>query len=302
MKNKLEISNSSIKYKWPDAYKAAVVVSVDVDAESPFIWNNRGQKTTVLSELEQRRFGPRQGLYRLVELLEKFESKGSFYVPGFVMEKYPHIVPSLLAKGHEVALHGYYHERMETLSDQEFQNVMQHSIDRFLSQGGKLPVGFRSPAWELNNTQLDYFNSKEIAYDSSLMGFEHPYTINGVTEVPVHWSIDDAIFFRYYGDSRDISPPTCPKQLLESWKFEFDAVMETGGLFMVTLHPWLSGRSSRLEMLRQLFAYIKSNKDVWWTTAAKIAQWHKESSNVDYFSVDATSVETDMLMEESISR
>ena len=280
------------KYDWPEGYRAAVVFSADVDVESPLQWAQRGKSITTLGELEQRRFGPRRGLARLVELLAEFRAKGSFYVPGAVMETYPWIVPGLLDAGHEVGLHGYFHEAMQTLDDATFDDVMARSLARFEEQGGTTPVGFRSPSWELAPHQITRIKRPEICYDSSLMGFDHPYRIDGLTEVPVHWAIDDAIFFRYFGGGRDTSPPTSPEALLDAWRWEFDAVTAEGGLFMITVHPWMSGRAGRIEMLRRLFAHIRQHKDVWWTTAAEVAQWHNAHHTDGRFDVNVAPVDT----------
>ena len=263
-------------YPWPEGYRAAVVFSADVDVESPFLWANRGKPVTMLGEIEQRRFGPRKGLARIVDVLAEFDAKGSFYVPGAVMEAYPWITAGLLAEGHEVALHGYYHERVDMLDDAAFDDVMERSLAIYRAQGGRDPVGFRSPAWELAPGQVEKLKRPEILYDSSLMGMDHPYSLDGLTEIPVHWPVDDAIFYRYFGGGRDTSPPTSPASLLNDWLFEFDAVAAAGGLFMITIHPWMSGRSSRTELLRRLFAHIRQRDDIWWTTSAEIAHWHNK--------------------------
>tara|TARA_B100000780_G_C21090011_1_gene439272 strand:- start:96 stop:971 length:876 start_codon:yes stop_codon:yes gene_type:complete len=279
-------------YSWPNGYRAAVIFSIDVDAESPLQWAQRGKAVKTLGEMEQRRFGPRRGLARLVDLLAEFEAMGSFYVPGAVMEAYPWIVPGLLEIGHEVGLHGYYHEAMQTLDNAEFDDVMARSLMRFTQQGGTTPVGFRSPSWELAPHQIARIIRPEISYDSSLMGFDHPYRIEGLTEIPVHWSIDDAIFYRFFGGGRDTSPPTSPGALLDAWKWEFDSVVATRGLFMITVHPWMSGRAGRIEMLRQMFKHIREHKDVWWTTAADVAQWHDSQHSNGQFDVVNTPVKT----------
>ncbi|MGI9332367.1 MAG: polysaccharide deacetylase family protein [Gammaproteobacteria bacterium] len=281
-------------YEWPGGHRCAVVFSADVDAESPFVWMNRGQPVNTLGELEQRRFGPRRGLARLVDLLAEFGASGSFYVPGMVMERYPWIAPGLLDEGHEVGLHGYYHERMETLDDDAFNTVMSRSLEIHAAQGATAPVGFRSPAWELGPHQIELLRAAGVAYDSSLMGFDHPYTIGGLTEIPVQWAIDDAIYFRYFGGGRDTGPPANPMQVLESWIMEFDAVAATGSLFMVTVHPWMSGRAPRIEMLRRLFTHIRSREGVWWTTAGDVARWHVASVNAERFRVAAETVRTDI--------
>ena len=286
--------NAFPPYAWPEGRRAAAVFSVDVDVETPFVWANRGKPVVALGELEQRRFGARRGVGRLAGLLREFGAKGSFYVPGGVMEAYPWIVPGLLADGHEVGLHGYHHERMETLDEGAFRSVMERSLGIHRSQGGSLPVGFRSPAWELGPWQVALLDDPRIAYDSSLMGFEHPYRIGNVVEIPVHWSVDDAIFYRYFGDGRDTRPPTGPNRLLEDWIWSFDATVRSGGLFMITVHPWMSGRAPRVEMLRRLFDHIARSEDVWWTTTAAVADWHRDSVNADRFCVAPATVNTDI--------
>lgn len=279
-------------YDWPEGYRAAAMFSADVDAEAPLAWAHRGRPVTALGELEQRRFGPRQGLARLVGLLAEFDAKGSFFMPSRVMETYPHIVPGLLGAGHEVGLHGHDHERMETLSDADFAAVMTRSLSIYRAQGGMTPVGFRAPAWDLAPGQLALLGA-DILYDSSLMGFEHPYTIGGVSEIPVHWAIDDAIYYRFFGGGRDMAPPTSPPLLIDAWIHEFDAVAAAGGLFTITVHPWMSGRAGRAAALRRLLAHIRARDDVWWTTAAEIARWHMASANAARFAVAADPPATD---------
>jgi peptidoglycan/xylan/chitin deacetylase (PgdA/CDA1 family) len=280
-------------YPWPEGYRAAVVFSADVDVESPFQWANRGKPLKTLGEIEQRRFGPRRGLARLVDLLAEFDARGSFYVPGAVMEAYPWIVPGLLAEGHEVGLHGVYHERVDTLDEAGFDAVMADSLAIYRAQGGDVPVGFRSPAWELAPGQVARLQRPEILYDSSLMGLDHPYRLDGLLEVPVHWPVDDAIFFRYFGGGRDTSPPISPAALLEAWLFELDAVAEAGGLFMITVHPWMSGRASRVEMLRRIFAHVRARGDLWWTTTAEVARWHAGLPGGEAFDMPNLAVRTD---------
>ena len=56
-------------YVWPQGKRCAVVFSLDLDAESPFLWISRGQAVHHLGEIEQRRQGPRQGLARVAALL-----------------------------------------------------------------------------------------------------------------------------------------------------------------------------------------------------------------------------------------
>ena len=94
---------------WPQAHAGACIVSVDVDGEVPLLWRSRNGVAR-LAELEQRRFGPRVGLHRLLDVFAERGVTASFYVPGQYAETHPELVVAVAEAGHEVGLHGYLHE------------------------------------------------------------------------------------------------------------------------------------------------------------------------------------------------
>ena len=151
-------------------------------------------RSTGIGELEQRKFGPRVGVYRILDLLEQWEMPGSFYVPAYIAETYPELLPNIVANGHEVAMHGYLHERVDRLTFAENHAVMVKSFEIFGQQLAKQTFGYRSPAWEMTPELFDLLKEFNLQYDSSLMGFDHPYEVNGIVELPVQWLLDDAIF------------------------------------------------------------------------------------------------------------
>ena len=73
-----------------------------------------------------------------------------------------------------------------------------------------------------------------------------------------------------------LRPYTSPNSVLEIFKSEFDGAFKEGGLFLLTLHPHISGHRSRIVILEELIDYIKSFPDVWFATHAEIAQFCKE--------------------------
>jgi peptidoglycan-N-acetylglucosamine deacetylase len=260
-------------YPWPEGKTSAFCFTVDVDAHSPWMWNNRKNVRPLLSHLEQRYFGPRVGMSRLTDLLERRGIKGSFYVPAVVAEDHPEMLPGLVAKGHEIGLHGYFHEIVAETSDEEFTRVFEASIALFEKQIGRRPTGFRSPAWEMTPHMLAEVKRMGF-YDSSLMGFDTPYTIDGVTEVPVQWSTDDAIFFKFLGGGADHWPPVGTDRILAAWREEWQALHRFGGLFMLTVHDWISGRAARVAMLERLLEEVQAADGVWIATVEEIAAYH----------------------------
>lgn len=274
-------------YAWPEGKRCGVAFTLDLDAESPYFWTARERPATSLGELEQRRYGPRQGVARILALLEKWGIKGAFYVPGVVAATYPDLLPTLLRAGHEVGYHGYFHERLDGLDEAALDDYLQRSIDVFQAQTGQGRRGYRAPSFEHSPASLAALRRAGLAYDSSLMGFDHPYTIDGLVQVPVTWTIDDALYFRYTNGPRDKTHPANPNAVLESWIEEFEGVRQWGGLCMITVHDWISGRGQRLRLLDRFFAHIAACNDVWWATPMTIAEYHRSSPNADAFEVSA---------------
>ncbi len=279
-------------YQWPEGKRCAFVFSVDVDIEGPMLWRMRGKDVKGFGELEQRRYGERVGLQRLLELQDDFGIKASYYIPAYEAETYPWILPTLIEKGHEVGLHGYHHELVNQLSKEENDVILDKSIAVFQKQLGFIPKGYRSPAWELTLEMPQQLLERDILYDSSLMGYDHPYEVNKLIELPVNWLSDDAIYFKFSGGGLDNWHPANPKAVLESWIEEFEAIYEFGGLFMLTVHPWISGKGQRIRMLRKLLEHVSKKEDVWIATAQDIAEYHQGSDNKQKFEVELEPLDT----------
>lgn len=259
-------------YPWPDGRTAAACFSVDVDATSPWLWQHRTAIPAALGALEHRKYGMRAGLARMVAMLDRVGIKGSFFVPGVVASENPDLLPGLVERGHEIALHGYFHELVSETSDQRFTEALEASIEVFLAQTGQAPAGFRSPAWEMTPHMLRDL-ARHGLWDSSLMGHDVPYAIDGITEVPVRWDNDDAIFFKFLG-AGDKSPRP-DREVAEQWRSDADATIRANGLFMLTVHDWISGRPARVEMLEQLLRPLRDAPDVWVATCGQLAHHHR---------------------------
>jgi hypothetical protein len=119
------------------------------------------------------------------------------------------------------------------------------------------------------------------------MGFDHPYTIDGVTEIPVQWTVDDAIYFKFSGGGVDKWAPSAQDGVLSTWLDEWDVISRDGDLFMLTVHDWISGRAARIRMLERLLDVITRAPAVWIARVGEIAAHHASSANADRFAVSS---------------
>ncbi len=261
-------------YEWPEGRRCAVTLSFDFDAETPYLWRTRAERPAALGELELRRFGARQGVYRILDLLDKWSIRATFFVPGWVAERYPQAVGEVARRGHEVGMHGYLHERVDQLSEDEVEETVVKGKEALRRVVGERSFGYRSPSWEMTRETFGALSWHGASYDSSMMGYDHPYWVGDLPEVPVQWTLDDAPFFRYTGLGGD-SAPRQPAEVMEMWEQEFEGTKRYGGLFMVTMHPWMSGRAGRIMALERLITRLKSDQDAWWATCEEIAEHHR---------------------------
>ena len=271
-----------LPYRWPAGRRCAAVLSFDFDAETPYLWTHRASLTDVLGEPEQRRFGPRQGVHRILDVLGGLELKASFFIPGVVAERYPEAVARIVEEGHEAGLHGWLHERVDELvSEAEIEETISRGANSLERAAGRPAIGYRSPSWEMTPVVFKVLKRLGVSYDSSLMGYDHPYWIGDMPEIPVNWFLDDAPYYRYAGRG-DTRPPAFPEQLTRAWEEELEACKRFGGLFMLTMHPWLSGRAARVAALERMVRRHRDDPEIWWATAAEIAAYHRSAHPDDF--------------------
>ena len=279
-----------IPYRWPHGKRCALVISIDVDEESPFLWRMRGKPIRNVAELEMRRFGIRVGIPRILNLLSHHQIHGSFFVPGAVASSNPGLLSTLLMHGHEVGLHGYFHEPVAELTAGANAAVLEQSLQVFREQTGKTPKGYRSPCWQYTEEMPSLLRCHGIEYDSSMMGYDHPYTFEGITEIPVSWDTDDAVSMLFVGNGDDTSAPWPVAKVMEHWLDQWHAAWSNGTLMMITLHPWVFGSAARIEMLDRFLELalgpdLNADGQVWCATAQEIADYHRSSSNRETFAV-----------------
>ena len=98
------------------------------------------------------------------------------------------------------------------------------------------------------------------------MDSDKPYLLDTgageIVELPVHWSLDDWEQYAYLPDPPLRSSIESPEKVLDLWTSELDAMRRYGCLFVLTCHPFLSGRPHRVEVLRRLIEHALTAGDV----------------------------------------
>ncbi len=254
------------------AGECTVVLSFDVDGASGMI-NRNPQIEHLPSARSFGDYGPMVAVPHIVSALARAEVPATFYIPGWVAERWPASVEQIVSGGHEIGHHGYLHEPPATLSAEQEAEVLDRGMAILSAMTGEPVAGYRSPSWELSDVSLELMVERGFRYDSSLMGSDAPYWVSAgasaLVELPIHWALDDYPYFVFAPtDGRRLQ--AAPEQVESTWRDAFDEIRRRGGVFTLTMHPYIIGRPGRVAMLERLIRYMQSKSGVRFARAVDV--------------------------------
>ena len=264
--------------QWPNNARVAVSITFDDDNESYLLAAGDTSPTT----LSAAEFGAKSGLPRILRLLDKYQLPSTFFIPAVSALLHPEMIPAIMKSGrHEIGVHGWIHEYPPALpSAEEEERLMNRAIDFLTQASGKRPVGYRAPAWAFSPHTLDLVRKAGFVYESSLQSMDEPYEIisngrpTGLVELGIDWTLTET---PYLG-SRGAMPS--PEAVFQLFREEFDGADAEGTMFVLTLHPHVTGHRAPMHHLEELIKYIKSKPGVWFATTEQIARYVKEQAGM----------------------
>lgn len=257
------------EFDWPEGYRAAASFTFDVDAESCVLAHDPGAVGR-MSLMGHQAYGPRVGVPRLLRLLRRQDVRATFFVPGFTADCYPDVIKSIVDEGHEIGHHGYLHEPMRDVDAVTEAEYIDRGLEALERTAGIRPVGYRAPWWEMNWHTPGLLIERGFAYDSSLLDDDVPYRLatsdpnaKTLVEIPVDWALDDWEQYAFFPGWTGSGVIESPEKALEMWSLEARARHAEGGCFVLTNHPFLSGRPARAHALERLVEEVKALDGMW---------------------------------------
>ncbi len=267
-----------------------VGLSFDVDGET--LWTARDPENINRPvQLSMGAYGPIEGVPRILKLLEKYELPASFFIPGMIGEKYPDVVRRIDAMGHEIGNHGYSHTHPHKFTEEGAErDELFRTSDILEKLTGKVPKGYRSPAWEFSPRTVSLIQELGIDWSSNMMHTDQIHMLQvfdqktDIVDIPVSWMLDDAAYWLYSVllVGKSMQPLAAVE---EYWKTEFEVLyteyMEDtigerkNACYMLTCHPQVIGRPARMRVLENVIRFILSFPNVRFMTGAEMRDMYK---------------------------
>lgn len=272
--------------KWPDGKRCAVMFSFDVDGDTTWENGNRGLPNgeKYIRSLSVGQYGPKRCVDRIMDKLDEYGVKATFFVPGLTAERYPELIQRIDARGHEIGHHGYAHERFAGKTTEEQIEIIEKTQRIFKSLLGHEVKGFRTPSgdWAVETPKLLY--ERGINYSSSMRGDDRPYRtvidgkVTDMIEIPTKWEVDDYVamaYNMYPAEPCGQDRISCYRNVEDNFFREFRGHYRYGLCISFMSHPQVIGTPGKIRILDTLLKEITSKEDVWVATGCEIADWYR---------------------------
>ena len=265
---------------WPDGKKVAVSFAFDVDLELNWSESNRLDPGHLV-HMSKGAYGAKQGIPRILNMLDVQGIKATFFVPAYNATVYPELIQEIHRRGHEIANHNVHH--FDTLDVPpavvlEQAEQILWDICKVKPRGFRPTTNFRPKEDDASEELGQLLIERGYHYISFREDCDGPkmLKINGkylpMVDLMASDFYDDTLY-DYYVDS----PPArygikSAAQQIEIWREEFDGMAEEGGRIMnFIIHPQFFGRACRVNALGELIGYMKT-RGAWIATNEEIAQ------------------------------
>jgi len=254
---------------WPGGKRVAFYVGLNIehflpDEPSTSIWPI-DVKPDALNH-GWREYGARVGIWRIIDILDRYGVRASALVNSMVAEHNPQIIKAGTERDWAWLAHGQTNSILHTgYEPDEERRILTDITTTIETATGKRPKGWMGPALTETHNTPELLAELGYQYILDWTNDDQPYRLNvpGMLSVPYTLELNDLGLFL-----RGLSGP----DFLQMVKDQYDVLREEGGRVMaLALHPFVIGQPFRAKYLNLALEYIAAQSDVWLTTSDDIA-------------------------------
>jgi peptidoglycan/xylan/chitin deacetylase (PgdA/CDA1 family) len=227
-----------------------------------------------IAAVTEREYGDRVGIWRLMDLFNRYGLKVTFLMNGLKVEQFPDEVREFKAQGHEFSSEGYEHEYSFMYTKEQERESIQKTVAAFEKVLGQKPTGYLSPGHISTPNTPELVAEAGFVWWADPLNSDNPYTIEarGRKIVVVPYNVPGCNDYSTYGSGRT------PRDLLQIMKDQFDYLYWEGEqgspkFFAFNCHPFVSGVPYRAKIIEEFIRYAQGFSKVWFARRIEIANW-----------------------------
>ena len=268
------------RLSWPNGARVAVWVIPNIEH---FLFDRPSTRLTNLPvnpdvlNYSWRDYGVRVGIWRMMEVMERYGVKGTVALNSDVCARYPRIIEEGKKLGWEWMGHGNNNSTLFAGQSEAEERALIKEVVTIISKSvGEAPRGWLSPALSETMRTLDILAENGIEYVGNWVNDDQPY--------PMRVKKGSMIAMPYSVEINDIpalldlhqSPETFGQMICDQFDVLYEDGAQTGRVMSICLHPFLVGYPHRSKYFAKALHHITSRQEVWLTTGGAIVDWYKE--------------------------
>ena len=267
--------------EWPNGARLAFYVGVNVES---FQFDDRFVESGGVPGPESvpnpmnygwRDYGPRVGIWRMMEALDRFGLKASVLLNADVARSYPEIIAAGRERGWAWLAHGKTNSILQWgMSPDREQEYLHDVVDTIAAATGYSPKGWLGPALTETFATATLLSELGVTYLLDWCCDDQPFPLRigpgRMISVPYSVEMNDMRLFLRNGFTGS--------EFLQAVVDQFDQLYRdsaaSGRVMALALHPFLINQPHRHRYLCEALEYITGHEDVWLTTSDDIADWY----------------------------
>jgi len=264
---------------WPNGARIAFYVGFNIeyfDIERPYPQQPNVPLPNMLAHLSYE-YGARAGIFRVMEMLDRYGVRASVLLNSEVCERYPAVLEEGNKRNWEWLGHGITNQRsLPSYSADEERGVIQQVKKTIMAATGKAPRGWLGPGLAETFATPDHLAGEGFDYVCDWGCDDQP--------LPMKVASGRMIAMPYQQGLNDI--PLLSARLYTGEQYQqaicdtFDALYEEAAegakVMAIPIHPFYTGLPMYKKHFSKALEHITSHSDVWVTTSGEIANWYYE--------------------------
>jgi allantoinase len=269
------------KLTWPNNARVALWVIPNIEffaLSEPLRWGTG--KVPDVPHYSIRDYGARVGVWRHIEVLERYGIRATVALNSDVCDAYPEILQETTKLGWEFMGHNNTNtRRLNEIPAEEEPSVIHETIIRIKKATGKQPNGWLSSGLQETWNTLEYLVKEGCSYVADWVNDDQPYlmNVNGkrLVSIPYSFEINDiAAFVEHHHTAEEF-------EIMIRRQFDvlYREGVSSGRVMAIALHPYITGMPHRIDALDSALNYICAHDAVWLATGSEITNHYLASNS-----------------------
>jgi peptidoglycan/xylan/chitin deacetylase (PgdA/CDA1 family) len=271
------------KIVWPNGARVALWVIPNIEffplnERMPDSPGGSGGLIPDVIAWSMRDYGNRVGIYRLMEVMQRYRVRGTVALNSEICDEHPEIIDEAKRLGWELMGHNQSNvRRLNTLPPGTEREVVRATLDRISAAAGRKVAGWMGSALQETWNTLDYLAEYGCKYVADWVNDEQPYLMNvggkRLCSIPYSTELNDKVALEYHH--------VTPEEFGNMIRRQFDVLHRegerSGRVMAIAIHPYLIGVPHRIDAFDAALKYVTSRPGVWLATGEEIVEHYLKS-------------------------